>query len=482
MAEHVVYNEDGVPVVIYASNAELEIIEEENIDGYPVQQNVEDGDTSEYQISIPQGYVKPEGTFVIDGSGTHDVTEYAAASVPAGSAAVPSTAITANPVLTIDDETGEISAVVSASQSIAPSVTEGWVESGTSGTVSVSGSASQQLTVRGDEDLGIGITDEITPGPIRPIKQTHVNVAAPPGYYPDGAYNFNAVDEATFDEPYDVTISPTTGAASIGFRPVTHGVVYENNAYTMTKDNVVTVEQGGTITPTTAEQVVMYTGPRYIVNPVKVGPIPSQYIIPTGTKQINSAGTFDVTEYAEAQVTMPSPSLQTKSATPTETAQTVTADQGYDGLGQVNVGAISSTYVGSEVPQLDGDDMTVSGPTVTAPAGYYRLNSSKTVASGTEGTPAATKGTVSNHQVSVTPSVTNAGGYIAGGTHTGTPVTVTAAELVGGAISINQNGQTDVTNYATANVNVPIESSWDDGTVTLSRVTASISGTTVTLS
>lgn len=74
---------------------------------------------------------------------------------------------------------------------------------------------------------------------------------------------------------------------------------------------------------------------------------------------------------------------------------------------------------------------------------------------GTEGTPVATKGTVSNHSISVTPSVTNTGGVIEGGTHTGTAVTVTASELASGNKEITANGTNiDVVGYSTVSVNV----------------------------
>ena len=82
--------------------------------------------------------------------------------------------------------------------------------------------------------------------------------------------------------------------------------------------------------------------------------------------------------------------------------------------------------------------------------------------SGTAGTPTATKGTVSNHQVTVTPSVTNTTGYITGGTKAGTAVTVTAAELASGNKSITVNGNNiDVVGYSTVSVAVPGVSEFD---------------------
>ena len=110
-----------------------------------------------------------------------------------------------------------------------------------------------------------------------------------------------------------------------------------------------------------------------------------------------------------------SPTLQTKTKTYTPTAsqqtESVSADSGYDGLDSVSI-------------------------TVNA------------MPSGTAGTPTATKGTVSNHQVSVTPSVTNTAGYISGGTKNGTAVTVTASELVSGSDTVTTNDTYDVTNLA----------------------------------
>jgi len=197
-------------------------------------------------------------------------------------------------------------------------------------------------------------------------------------------------------------------------------------------------------------------------------------------------------EMVEAVDGIETPTLETvtKTYTPSTSAvtDTITASSGYNGLSTVSiiVNAIPSNYVGSEVPRRDSNDVyadllsaevialsgyyeeeasvvlptnsssdiTVSGATVSVERGLYPFNETKTVASGTAGTPTATKGTVSNHSVSVTPSVTNTTGYITGSTINGTAVTVSASELVSGSETKTINGTYDVTNLAELVVDV----------------------------
>ena len=95
--------------------------------------------------------------------------------------------------------------------------------------------------------------------------------------------------------------------------------------------------------------------------------------------------------------------LQTKTATPSETAQAITADAGFDGLQEVDVAAVSSNYVGTGITRRDSTDLTATGATIEAPAGYYAATASKAIGNGSATTPATT--------ITATPSisVSNAG-------------------------------------------------------------------------
>lgn len=180
-------------------------------------------------------------------------------------------------------------------------------------------------------------------------------------------------------------------------------------------------------------------------------------------EKLNTQSTYKPSEMAEAISSIVGGSInletKTKSYTPTENIQTetITASSGYDGLQEVDVtvGAVSSTYVGSDISRNSSTNLTASGSIITAPAGYYENDATKSVESGTAGTPTASKGAVSNHTITVTPSVTNTTGYITGGTKTGTAVSVSASEVTSGNKSISSNGtDIDVTNYSTVSVNV----------------------------
>lgn len=79
-------------------------------------------------------------------SGYDGLSSVTVNAMPSGSATTPATTITANPTISVS-ESGLITASVSKTQGVTPSVTAGYVASGTSGTITVNGSNTNQLTV-----------------------------------------------------------------------------------------------------------------------------------------------------------------------------------------------------------------------------------------------------------------------------------------------------------------------------------------------
>ena len=83
----------------------------------------------------------------------------ASKAVASGSATTPATSITATPTISVSSG-GLITASVSASQSVTPTVSAGYVSSGTAGTVSVTGSDTEQLTTQGAQTITPGTSDQ----------------------------------------------------------------------------------------------------------------------------------------------------------------------------------------------------------------------------------------------------------------------------------------------------------------------------------
>lgn len=145
----------------------------------------------------------------------------------------------------------------------------------------------------------------------------------------------------------------------------------------------------------------------------------SKSVTPTvsaGYVSSGTAGTITVSGSNTSQLS----TQASKTVTPTEAEQTAVAAGKYT-LGTVKVGAISSTYVGSEIDRRDDTDLTASGATVTVPSGYYADTETKSVASGSATTPST------SIPVAVGISVTGATGLIT--------VTVEGSESVAPTVS-----------------------------------------------
>jgi len=114
--------------------------------------------------------------------------------------------------------------------------------------------------------------------------------------------------------------------------------------------------------------------------------------VSNATKTLKTAGKYMEGDVVLTDVSQSALTIQSLSVTPSETAQTFNAS-GVDGYKPVSVSAISSTYVGSGIARKSSTDLTASGATVTAPAGYYAEAASKSVSSMTLPTSAASSAT-----------------------------------------------------------------------------------------
>lgn len=222
--------------------------------------------------------------------------------------------VTVNPTLSIDYATGEISATVSKTQSV-DVVTEAGYAPVTSHDVVMSGNAGTQLITHDSSDLTVD-------GP---------TVTAPDGYYPNPA-------------------SKTVQSGSVA---VPNTSITANPSLSITQNTgriEASVSKTQSVSPTVSEG--------YVTSGT------------SGTMSVSGSNHYDLPTQASATIT------------PTESAQTAVPAHKWT-TGEVSVAAIPSDYVGSGVTHNDSTDLSVSGATVTAPAGYYENAASASVPNAT---------------------------------------------------------------------------------------------------
>lgn len=130
-------------------------------------------------------------------------------------------------------------------------------------------------------------------------------------------------------------------------------------------------------------------------------------------------------------------SLQSKTVSPSESAQTVKADNGYDGLSQVTVNAVSKTYVGS-------------GVTKKSAAAYTPGTSDQSIASG--------------QYLSGTQTIKGDANLVAGNIKSGVSIFGVTGTYAGGGSS-GGSGNNNVEAYAVTSTNPSVSFKTASGTI-----------------
>ena len=265
------------------------------------------------------------------------------------------------------------------------------------------------------------------------------------------------------------------------------------------------VLQEKSVTPTKEAQSVTPDAGYDGLEKVTVHPIPDAYIVPSGTVNIAQNGEHNVREAEKVNVAVPIPEFKTqeKTTTPTEEAQEITPDAGYDGLEKVTVHPIPDAYivpsgtvditqngehnvreaekvnVAVPIPEFKTQEKTVtpttSKQTVEPDADYDGLskvtvNAVPTVAQATPNVSVSSAGLI-------TASATQSAGYVAAGTKSATKQLTTQGAKT---VTPTKSDQTVLNSgvYTTGAIRVAaIPSQYEDNTENLAGLNAANGGT-----
>ena len=194
---------------------------------------------------------------------------------------------------------------------------------------------------------------------VNPISSTYIGTGVPSGshstnttssvfqvYINSGYYSTNLQinrPAQSITTP-SITISNTTGLIT-GMASTSQSGYYSVHSKNGTLQ--LATQAATTITPGSTAQTAVASY-KWTTGTVTVAAIPNSYIIPSGTSNITTNGTYDISSYASVSVNVATGTTinnQNKTVTPTKSEQTVTYDNGYTGLERVIVEAIPSSYI-----------------------------------------------------------------------------------------------------------------------------------------
>lgn len=147
-------------------------------------------------------------------SGYDGLSSVTVNAMPIGSATTPATTITANPTISVS-ASGLITASVSKTQGVTPTVSAGYVSSGTSGTITVNGSNTNQLTVYNGAHHAVSSGYTVTVSLTNPVNSS--------------AFSRCSIYEALSNDPHDTgthiaNINSPTGTATINVSSSIYGI------------------------------------------------------------------------------------------------------------------------------------------------------------------------------------------------------------------------------------------------------------------